>query len=611
LEHYKPHEAVELVQQELEHRPDDSYLLLRLSLLGLRLNKSELICQDLNRLPSYTKIGPQNGARVVQLLVNSQQLEEAVKYSYRLLRHHPRNPEIRELFAMLMLGNDEAMPKVLKGEPASAGPSVAINYLEDGEGTPKWIVIEDESIGLGFDDEIPTNHPLVAKVIGKAVGETFLISEMSGQGRKAKILSLATKYVYRVRQTMDSWQIQFAGHPGFEKVHLAGMGNEDSLPDFTPIIQRTYDRKRHVDELLADYKNKRQPLHVLATSLGTSYFDVAAWLADHDDYSIRCCPGDRSAFEQAASWVRRATTLVIDSSSIATLDLLELDVYLERWPFDLTISTSTMTHLEDYERTLKASRGDGQVMTTGTGIGLRFVEKDDAAFALRLQRVERLIEYLRKHARIQDAGELVAVSKETRESLIKLLGLHGAETLALATRPGYILWSDDLVVGLLAQHFLPGSRRVWTQAVLAEVARLGLLTEDEYATAAAKLVGFRYAATHYNASVVTAACRIADWHPGAWPLKQALDALGEKGDTDAKWEIAVSFFRSLFLSDVLHLRHEEVALALLDRLAESSGGPMKVKELRQKLPMLFGFHLAAEHAAGELVTSWLRVRGEE
>ena len=45
-------------------------------------------------------------------------------------------------------------------------------------------------------------------------------------------------------------------------VHIAGVEDQDNLPDFTPIIQRTYDRKRHVDGLLTDYKNKRLALHV-------------------------------------------------------------------------------------------------------------------------------------------------------------------------------------------------------------------------------------------------------------------------------------------------------------------------------------------------------------
>lgn len=218
---------------------------------------------------------------------------------------------------------------------------------------------------------------------------------------------------------------------------------------------------------------------------------------------------------------------------------------------------------------------------------------------------------MRENANVKDAGELATLPNEARESLVNLLGRHGAESVVLAARPGHVLWSDDGAVSLIAHHFLPRMRRTWTQAVLADVAGRGLLADEEHRIAVAKLMGFGYAATHFDAAVILAACQVADWNPQAWPLKQALDVLKEKNEAEAKWRIAVSLFRELFLPQVAHNWHETVALAGLDRLAEGPGGVGRVERLHSLLPTLFGLHVTAEQAAADLIALWMQIRGVE
>lgn len=106
-----------------------------------------------------------------------------------------------------------------------------------------------------------------------------------------------------------------------------------------------------------------------------------------------------------------------------------------------------------------------------------------------------------------------------------------------------------------------------------------------------------------------AACRVADWDPQAWPLKQAIEGLIEDIDPDAKFWIAAKFFRNLFISQVVHAGHENVARALLTQLAGSSHDVAKVRTLQRLLPKLFGCDVMADRAAGNSIRAWLQARG--
>ena len=45
---------------------------------------------------------------------------------------------------------------------------------------------------------------------------------------------------------------------------------------------------------------------------------------------------------------------------------------------------------------------------------------------------------------------MAAVEPSKRDTLEKALGQYGAEAVAIASDPGYVLWTDDVVEGLFA-----------------------------------------------------------------------------------------------------------------------------------------------------------------
>ena len=68
LERYAPNEALERLREEVLKRPDDRLLQLRLSMLGLRLNRADVIVSAVEKLPAPTEVSPRDAILAVNIL---------------------------------------------------------------------------------------------------------------------------------------------------------------------------------------------------------------------------------------------------------------------------------------------------------------------------------------------------------------------------------------------------------------------------------------------------------------------------------------------------------------------------------------------------------------
>jgi tetratricopeptide (TPR) repeat protein len=168
LARYEPLRAVARVSEELSVRKNDPSLLLRQSILGIRLGRSELVCLDVARLPSPTDAKVHVGAMVAWVLANGGAVAPAIKYAYTLFRHHPRNPQAQQLFAWLMLAfasegrDDLAKPP----ETISAGTAVQITDRNGNEA--RWVVIGTTLAVMSSTTRFPQRTHSLARCSGSA-----------------------------------------------------------------------------------------------------------------------------------------------------------------------------------------------------------------------------------------------------------------------------------------------------------------------------------------------------------------------------------------------------------------------------------------------------------
>ena len=471
LERFAPLEAIDLVKQLVEKMPDDDILHLRLGRLAVEFDKPELIWRDIATLPNARTASVEVGAEVVQYLIAIDEHAAAVEYAYELLRHNQTDPIALQAIAFAVIPTNP--PEEVINKPIVVGPGIAFCLKEEGSGSERWYVIKSDDSEPSFPDEIAPTHGLAKKVLGRSLGDNLLLSGESVGGRYAVLKELKSKYVYRAQRVLEEWELTFPDIHFVESVRLGEPKGELEMPDFTPLILKAHEQQRTIEHFLALYREYPVTIHMLASSLAKSDFETLCFLARNENGGIRCADGEMNSLRTAVDAIDAGAVIVLDLSAIATLDLLDLCETVLCSPFRFTITTNTLQEI----RRLRDSERDrlnhsGYMSASNTGLGVQFVEVPKDRIEEGIRKVEAILDVLTKHVECVDAGELIEVTPSTREMALRVLGLHGAEIAVFASRPGHVLFTDDLAAAIWTKHNF-GNDRVWIQPLLAALGASG------------------------------------------------------------------------------------------------------------------------------------------
>ena len=170
--------AAEIMQACLQYcnNEDNAAIMrLRLSYLGLRTHRPELLEKDRNKLPEVTKVTPYSGGLVVQVLRFSSDPLQAVDYAYELWRLHPDDEDanLAYISSLLPLG-----PKVELPEYDTIQDGVAVLYEDETIKEKTWHIIEDSPFGniANSRDEYSVDHYVSEAMMGKKQGDSFYLA---------------------------------------------------------------------------------------------------------------------------------------------------------------------------------------------------------------------------------------------------------------------------------------------------------------------------------------------------------------------------------------------------------------------------------------------------
>jgi hypothetical protein len=330
-------------------------------------------------------------------------------------------------------------------------------------------------------------------------------------------------------------------------------------------------------------------------------------MARTDGIAIRCCSDGLSDFEAAIGHAAAAASIVLDLSAIATLWLLDLDDQLASWPTPLIVSPDTLIELRQFRDSQQRKPG-GWIVPANNDFGIQFVEASEETRQKSRLASEQLLGRVTAAAKSLDCWEVANVPQEKRDQLIEFCGLHGLESMVLATRTGCVLWTDDAAIAEVGRQEF-GVRRVWTQAMLARLASEGLMGPESYHTASAKLIGFDYGSTRFDAATLRQAAVVADWNPNARPLKQALQAVVRLDDRNAVLLVAAEFLHAIFSQLIAQPSHSEVAMALLDLIENDSRTEIRVVALRTMMRQALAGNSPAARTSEDCFARWFSLHG--
>ena len=167
---------------------------------------------------------------------------------------------------------------------------MAVKYVEKPTGESHWVILEDSPNAELLRQELDANSPLWNALLGKKVGEEFVLREDPIQNRVGTIENITSKYEYRCFDSYDHWEDRFPEIFFVRKYQLPH--TSDGQPDVSLILKSVDQRVEQAEQLHRIYKEHPLSMTSFARFTQVSVVESIAHLASHDDLPIRCCLGN-------------------------------------------------------------------------------------------------------------------------------------------------------------------------------------------------------------------------------------------------------------------------------------------------------------------------------
>jgi Flp pilus assembly protein TadD/transcription elongation GreA/GreB family factor len=519
LEEYDFPKAIGRLQGFIAANPTHRLAKLRLAIVGTRLGQDELVQVSEEILPPPEDLPMHYAVPVVHLLLWHGHGKLAVDYAYRLLRSRYSELEAHKAYITSLLPGSR--PEDIPATMDTVGIGSAVQYAEGGDAAVGWFVIEDTGKPNSEFEEIPAQSDVARELLGKKVGDSFVLAPSPIRSRVGRIVQILSKYTRRFQAIGEQMQLRFGAQSVIQSMRLPP-SERLTAADFQPILDSVKAHSEAVSQLREIYRSSLVTLHMYADQLGHTAHEGLVNLAISEDDFIRCAPPQIEVLANTLATLGNKSTVVVDLTALATLLLLQITrQVLTSTAFRFVISPATFAELQQLRAQSRFSKAHGTMYYER---GQHYLaetteeqsEEQKAAFEEYMQCVETNLHVI-------PVPQLATLTPERRDIFERILGRYGLESALLALSPGYVWWTDDFPAGEVAKSEL-GVERVWTQAILEHTANLGLLDSSLVDEAYAKLVGFNYQCTHFTGAVMIAALRVSNGSVDAFPMRQMIRA---------------------------------------------------------------------------------------
>jgi hypothetical protein len=439
----------------------------------------------------------------------------------------------------------------------------AVQYSESGDAPAGWFVIEDTDKPSHEFEELPASSDMAKELLGKKVGDSFVLSKNPIKDRVGTITQILTKYTRRFQAIGDQMELKFGDQTVIRTMRVPPP-EKLSATDLQPMLDSIKAHSEAVSKLREFYKTTPVTLHMYGGQMGHSAYEGLFDLAVSEDHFVRCAPPALDLLASAMANLGTKSTVVLDLVALATLRLLGITrQVLTSGGFRFVVSAATYTELQERRARSRFATAhgtmyfqDGQHYMTQTTEEQS--EKEKAAFEEWMQCVEN-------NTTVVTVPEVAALDPERRKGLEKIFGREGVKAIFAALTHGNILWTDDFVLAEVARSEL-GVERVWTQGLVEHLANRGLIDRAVAEESYAKLLGFNYQTTHFTGAVIVAALRGTNGSVDAFPMRQMIRVFGQlsANDRNAAFRLLAEFILRLSLEPLLPETKCIATKALLD-----------------------------------------------
>ena len=602
LEQYDRNKAIERLQGFLQLHPGHKLAQLRLSITALLQGRGELVRASVSDLPAVEELPIHYILPALGILREGTDYQDAIDYAYRYLRCHFDRQEAHEAYIQVV---------IMRPHRADESPDVdvvghdsAVFCQEIGSGEFRWFVLENTDKPVRDFEEISLTDPRAVSLIGKRVGDTFTLAAAPMGNREAIIRRIQTKYVRRFQDCMTELQVRFGPKTMLQSVYVGPPEaiEQPAMVTMMTDLQKLAKKLEKVQEL---YASNPVPLHMYGASFAHNAYEAMMHVARTPALPVKCFEGTPDQADASLLLLRERPLLLIDLTSIATIQMLRLEWLFTTKLFRFAVTQGTWEELHDTLLDDRYKSGK-RAAVRYENEGYVWEEHDaDEMEQLRLEN-EAFLESFKQNVDVFPALELAAVAPKERDELKECFGVYGAEAMAVAGKDQTVLWTDDSTHGILAVSTF-GARRTWTQIVLLSFVEAGVLSREDYNKAVARLIGCGFRLTFFDAACVLEACRLSEFRVARFPLKQMVDVFREIVMPNG---ILIRLFLECFVAlqrePLLFHVKSLIVRAFLDALWANPASHDLVLGLRAMSSRLFGLNVVAEAEFNTAFDEWLR-----
>jgi len=487
-EKYHDDKGARKVMEEFLANPPDQlyvpYVRLRLSLLGIRIKKLDLIEKDSTKLPQVTEVSAQIGRLVSFVLRHGSEPIKGVDYAYELVRLNWNQKEAH--MAMIESVLAPFGPTVdIKHPEEIIAPGTAVQYQEDDTCELRWHILENSVVSSpeSSRNEFPVNHPISKEMLEKKRDEHFDLVKDGIQERTATVKNIFSKYIYRFNDCLNEFESRFPGTQAIKRIIIKEEGGK---PDLSPLDRLVDKDAKFVQRIEEIYNKKLIPIYTVANLKGRNVVGAMQHIISSPSLRFKCCKGTDDEKEIAERALRECRNIVIDATALGTIFLIKSYEMLTKIPQRLIVSQGTV---DDFRELLHTYDKPQRMAGTYTKNG--FIPWSMENIEEMRRGLQELICLIEQHC-IVESGLIVGELKASRrKQLVQIFGQSGVESMMLAARAGHTLWTDDLATAELSQKEF-GCQRVWTQQIVEYFCAEGKLDPDFDAEIATNLMHMRY-----------------------------------------------------------------------------------------------------------------------
>jgi hypothetical protein len=554
LYRYAPAQGIEVADHFIATSPAPAYFLAFRNMLAVRFNERERLVLESSRLPSPGQLSPKESRLVVMPYVSVGRYTDAGRFLHAQLRLYFEDEAAHGNFVAFFLQHGE---KTSLREPPAVVTSESAALLSVEKGPERWVVIENEN-PLSSRGEFAETSEVASRLIGRAIGDVIELPGLA-LSEKATVRAIQTKFVRAFQDSLTHFHQRFPDTPFLQQVHV-GTGNEF---DPAPIIATLKERRAFVEKCFEVYATEPCPLYLFATRVGISELEAIKALAHRPGSVVKCSETTPYEFAQAVQVGLSVEPIVMDISAIVTLTLLDAWQYVDPTK-KYIVSQNTKDTVNGWLQEAADVRlqEGGHVSVTEHG-DLVFQDSTEDQRSRRLAELEKMQNLVETHCDSRSSEGMAALAPERRRTYEQVVGFHNIESMSLAKEYDALLWSDDLVLGLIAQADF-GVKRIWTQLALRCFVDSGSASIGDFNLGTAKLAAWDYVNTVWSPETVISAGHETHWETQEWPFKQCIDLIAKAPlPIAARARIALECLKLLRRTSCVELRQSAVIQAIL------------------------------------------------